>query len=251
MKRTAFLIYGVVSYVIALAVLAYAIGFVGNIGVPKSIDSAPSTAFVPALLINLGLLAVFALQHSIMARPAFKKVWTRFVSPVIERSTYLNFTSAALILLVVYWQPMGGVVWHIESPLGQAVCYALFGLGWVIMTIATFLIDHFDLFGLRQVWLNFVGRPADEPGFVTPSLYRWVRHPLYVGLLLGFWFTPTMTVAHLVFAVMCTAYILIAIQLEERDLKDALPSYADYCKDVPMIIPRPPKRGTPTQEVQA
>lgn len=251
MKRTAFLIYGVVSYVIALAVLAYAIGFVGNIGVPKSIDSAPSTAFVPALLINLGLLAVFALQHSIMARPAFKKVWTRFVSPVIERSTYLNFTSAALILLVVYWQPMGGVVWHIESPLGQAVCYALFGLGWVIMTIATFLIDHFDLFGLRQVWLAFRGRPYTEVPFKSNGPYRWVRHPIYFGFLLAFWATPVMTVAHLVYAVMCTAYILIGIQLEERDLQDHLPEYAAYRDEVSMIIPRPPKTTRLPSEVNA
>lgn len=251
MKRFAFLGYGLVCYAVFFVSFLYAIGFVGNIWVPKSIDSAPTAPFGVALMINLGLLAVFALQHSVMARPAFKRVWTRIVSPVIERSTYVLFTSLALIALFAFWQPMGGVVWTVQSPLAQAVLYAIFGLGWLIVLLSTFLINHFDLFGLRQVWLAFRGRPYTEVPFKSNGPYRWVRHPIYFGFLLAFWATPVMTVAHLVYAVMCTAYILIGIQLEERDLQDHLPEYAAYRDEVSMIIPRPPKTTRLPSEVNA
>ena len=240
MKRSAILIYGVISYFAFLATILYAIGFVGNIWVPKAIDSAPSADFAVALLSNLGLLALFAVQHSVMARPAFKKIWTRIIPESAERSTYVLFSSVALAIVFFGWQPMGGVVWHFEQPLVKAVCYTLFALGWFTVFGSSFLINHFDLFGLRQVWLAYRGQPYTHLGFVTPGPYRMVRHPLYVGFLLASWFTPTMTVAHLVFAVMITAYILIGIQLEERDLKTALPEYARYQAEVPMLIPRLP-----------
>jgi len=251
MKRTAFLVYGVLCYAIFFASFLYAIGFVGNLWVPKSIDSAPTSSFLQALLTNLGLLGVFALQHSVMARPAFKRQWTRIVSPVIERSTYVLFTSIALLAMFGFWQPMGGVVWTVQSPLLQAILYAMFGIGWLTVLVSTFLINHFDLFGLRQVWLAFRGRPYTPVSFKNSGPYRWVRHPIYLGFLLAFWGAPVMTVAHLVFAVMCTAYILIGIQLEERDLQDAIPEYARYREEVSMLIPRPPKTVAPVLEPQA
>lgn len=238
MKRTAILIYGVISYFAFFGTILYAIGFVGNIWVPKAIDSAPTATFAIALLTNLGLLALFAVQHSVMARPAFKRAWTKIIPEAAERSTYVLFSSVALLVLFAFWQPMGGVIWHFEAPIVQAVCYTLFGLGWVTVFASSFLIDHFDLFGLRQVWLAFLNRPYTHRPFSTPGPYRLVRHPLYVGFLLAAWFTPTMTVAHLVYAGMITAYILIGIQLEERDLKVALPEYEGYSKAVPMLIPR-------------
>lgn len=238
MKRFAILLYGVVSYAIFFATFLYALGFVGNILVPKSIDSAPGVPFMQALLVNLGLLGVFAIQHSVMARPAFKRWLTRMIPQAAERSTYTLFSSLALIVLFAYWQPMGGVIWDIGSPLGQAAMYVLFGFGWSLVLVSTFLINHFDLFGLRQVWLEFRGRPYTPLQFDMPGPYKLVRHPLYVGWLFAFWATPTMTVAHLVFALMTTAYILIAIQLEERDLIDAHPEYAGYREQVPMLVPR-------------
>ncbi|MGB0135243.1 methanethiol S-methyltransferase [Dokdonella sp.] len=242
MKRTAILLYGVLSYFVFFATILYAIGFVGNIWVPKSIDSAPTSSFLVALLTNLGLLALFAVQHSVMARPAFKRAWTRIIPEAAERSTYVLLSSVALIVLFVFWQPMGGVIWQFESAWIQAIFYTLFGLGWATVFLSTFLINHFDLFGLRQVWLEFRGRPYTNLGFVTPGPYRWVRHPLYFGFILSAWFTPTMTVAHLVYATMITSYILIGIQFEENDLRDALPDYERYQAEVPMLIPRPPQR---------
>ncbi|MEZ5463579.1 methanethiol S-methyltransferase [Dokdonella sp.] len=242
MKRTAILIYGVISYFLFLASILYAIGFVGNIWVPKSIDSAPTSTFLVALFTNLGLLAVFAVQHSVMARPAFKRLWTKVIPSAAERSTYVLFSSLALIAVFAFWQPMGGVIWQIESTWLQGVLYTIYGLGWVVVFLSTFLINHFDLFGLRQVWLEFRGRPYTSLGFVTPSLYRWVRHPLYFGFLLTAWFTPTMTVAHVVYATMITGYILVGIQFEESDLKRELPEYERYQSEVPMLIPRLPQR---------
>ena len=235
--------YGVVSYAIFFVTFLYSAGFIGNFGVPKSIDSPAATPFWQALLINLGLLAVFALQHSVMARPAFKRWWTRYVAQVAERSTYTLFSSIALIALFALWQPMGGTLWQIRDQAGQAAVYGLFASGVALVLYATFLINHFDLFGLRQVWLHLCGREYTPLAFRTPALYRVVRHPLYVGWLLTFWATPTMTVAHLVFALATTAYILIAIRLEERDLIAVHPEYADYRRKVPMLIPRP--RQTP------
>jgi methanethiol S-methyltransferase len=238
MKRFIVLAYGVFSYAVFFVTFLYALGFVGNILVPKSIDSAPSLPFVSALLVNLGLLAIFALQHSVMARPVFKRWLVRLIPAAAERSTYTLASSLALIVLFWFWQPMGGVIWDIESPLGQALMIALFLFGWGLVLTSTCLINHFDLFGLRQVWLAFRQKRYTPLEFGMPGPYQLVRHPLYVGWLFAFWCTPTMTVAHLIFALVTTAYILIAIQLEERDLMDAHPEYQDYRRQVPMLLPR-------------
>jgi protein-S-isoprenylcysteine O-methyltransferase Ste14 len=242
MKRLAIFGYGLVCYAVFFATFLYAIGFIGNLWVPKSMDSPRDVALGTALLVNLGLLGLFAVQHSVMARPAFKRWWTRIVPEPAERSTYVLFSSLALIVLFWFWQPMGGVVWDIQTRAGINTLYAIYAAGWLLLLYVTFLIDHFDLFGLRQVWLQLVGKPFTPLKFKTPWLYRQVRHPLYVGWLMIFWATPTMTVAHLVFAIMTTAYILVAIQLEERDLINAHPEYAEYKTRVPMLLPFP-KRG--------
>jgi protein-S-isoprenylcysteine O-methyltransferase Ste14 len=237
MKRTLVLLYGVACYVVFFATFLYAIAFLGNFIIDNSIDAAPTRGVGEAIAINIALLAAFALQHSIMARPAFKRWWTRFVPPAAERSTYVLFSSLALILLFWLWQPMGAVVWQVDRPIGRGLLYAGYASGWVLLLVATFLINHFDLFGLRQSWLYFRGRPYTEIVFRTPGLYKVVRHPLYVGWLLTFWCTPTMTAAHLMFALLTTTYILIAIQLEERDLTRAFPEYESYRRKVPALIP--------------
>ena len=237
MQRVLIFIYGAVAYALFFATFLYAIGFVGNLFVPKAIDSAPQVPFIQALLVNLGLLGLFAVQHSTMARPFFKRWLTRFIPPAAERSTFVLASSLALITLFVFWQPMGGVVWSISNPHAQILLHVAFTFGWLLVLFSTFLINHFDLFGLRQVWLNLHKQPYRELKFGTPVLYRLVRHPLYLGFILGFWATPVMTVAHLVFALATTAYILIAIQLEERDLMNVHPEYAEYRRRVPMIIP--------------
>jgi len=235
-------LYGAASYAVFFATFLYAIGFVGNLVVPKSLDSPAEGPWQTALAIDLGLLALFALQHSLMARPAFKRMLTRVVSPVIERSTYVLASSLALLLLFWLWRPLGGVVWDVQNDIGVALLYAGFAFGWLLVLVTTFVIDHFDLFGLRQVWRHLLRQPQQDLKFVEPVLYRVVRHPLYVGWFFAFWCTPTMTVTHLLFAVMTTAYILIAIQLEERDLMNAHPEYADYRKKVPMLIPGWPRK---------
>ncbi len=237
MKRTFILIYGVVSYAIFFATFLDAIGFVGNIWVPRSMDSAPVTSVGAALLIDSLLLGIFAIQHSVMARPAFKRWWTRIVPVAAERSTYTLLSSIALIVLFWQWRPIGQVIWNVESEPGRTLLYAGFAFGWLLVLVSTFLINHFDLFGLRQVWLEFRGRQYTPPQFGTPVLYRIVRHPLYVGWFFAFWCTPMMTAAHLLFAILTTGYILIAIQLEEHDLVDAHPEYASYRQRVPMLIP--------------
>ena len=250
-KRTSVFVYGVVSYAIFFGSFLYALGFVGNVGVPKSIDSMPETPLWLALLVNSLLLGAFAVQHSVMARPGFKRWITRFIPKAAERSTYTLASSLLLIALFTFWEPIGGVVWNVEDPIGRAVLYGLFGFGWGLVLVATFLINHFDLFGLRQVWLYLVGKEYTQLKFGTPGPYKWVRHPLYVGWFFAFWATPTMTVAHLVFALLTTGYILIAIQLEERDLLNVHPEYAGYRKRVPMLIPRFKRggnAGTPAAE---
>jgi len=237
-KRISVFIYGVVSYAIFFGSFLYAIGFVGNVGVPKSIDSIPESPLWVALAINSLLLGAFAVQHSVMARPGFKRWITRFIPKPAERSTYTLASSLLLIALFAFWEPIGGVVWSVQDPIGKALLHSLFGFGWALVLVATFLINHFDLFGLRQVWLYLVGKEYTHQKFGTPGFYKWVRHPLYVGWFFAFWATPTMTVAHLVFALLATGYILIAIQLEERDLLNVHPEYAGYRKRVPMLIPR-------------
>jgi methanethiol S-methyltransferase len=230
-------LFGAVSYVLFLATFLYAIGFVGNLIVPKSLDSAATSAWPTALLVDLGLLALFAVQHSVMARPAFKRAVSRIIPATIERSTYVLASSAALLFLFWLWKPLGGSVWDIQNEFGRLVLYAGFASGWVLVMVATFAINHFDLFGLRQVWRHLLAQPQSNLPFAIPFLYRIVRHPLYVGWFLAFWCTPTMTVTHLVFALVTATYILIAIQWEERDLMKVHPEYAEYRKHVPMLVP--------------
>ena len=237
-RRIAFFAYGVLSYALFLGVFLYAIGFVGGFGVPKGLDSEPTMAFWPALGIDLLLLGLFAVQHSVMARPAFKRAWTRFVPEPVERSTYVLFSNVAMILLFWLWQPLGGEVWTVENPAARALIYGVYALGWLIVLVSTFLIDHFDLFGLRQVWLHLRGREYTPLRFQMHTAYRFVRHPIYVGWITLFWATPTMTGAHLLFALMTTAYILVAIPLEERDLVAAHGElYEEYRRRVPMLVP--------------
>lgn len=235
-RRTAFF-YGLFCYGVFLATFLYAIGFLGNFGVPKSIDSGPQVPLAYALAVNLALLGVFVLQHSIMARQWFKQAWAKIVPAHLERSTYVLFSSLALLLLFWMWQPMGGVIWDMENVYGWLLFETLYGVGWLTVLVTTFLIHHFDLFGLRQVWLYSQGKRYLPLGFRTPGPYRYVRHPLYVGWLMVFWAAPVMTVAHLVFAAMTTAYILIAIQFEERDLARLHGEYAEYHRSVPMLVP--------------
>lgn len=239
MQRLLILAYGVFSYAVFFATSLYAAGFLGNFLVPKSIDAEPTLPFWQALLVNLALLLVFAVQHSVMARPAFKRWWIRFVPEAAERSTYVLFSSLALALLFALWQPMGGVLWRVDSTLGRGLIHALYASGWVLVLASSYLINHFDLFGLRQAWLHFRQRPYVPLGFGMPGLYQYVRHPIYVGWLLAFWATPTMTVAHLVFALGTTAYILMAIRWEERDLIAAHgEDYERYREEVPALVPR-------------
>ena len=241
MSRIMTLLYGVACYAVFFGVFLYAIGFIGGFGTPTMLDGHPSLPVWQAVLIDTGLLGLFAIQHSVMARPAFKRWWTKFVPVAAERSTYVLFTSLALIAMFVAWQPIGGVVWATEGAV-RVFVISLYLFGWALLLYCTFLIDHFDLFGLAQVWRAFKGEQYEPPKFKQPLLYRMVRHPLYVAWLTIFWAAPVMTAAHMLFAVMTTAYILIAIQLEERDLITAHPEYENYRRETPMLIPRFTKR---------
>ena len=251
-KRVAVLAYGVASYAAFFGTYLYAAGFIGNILVPKSMDSGPTDTFWTSLFVNAGLLTLFAVQHSVMARTPFKRLLTRFIPQAAERSTYTHMSSLALILMFWQWRPMGGVIWNIESTVGSTLMYAGFAFGFLLVLVTTFLINHFDLFGLRQVWKYFRNVPYRQLKFVTPGPYKLVRHPLYVGWLFAFWCTPTMTVAHLVFAIATTAYILVAIQLEERDLVDVHGrDYIEYRKRTPMLIPGKPLGAGPNDRETA
>ncbi|BAO83838.1 putative protein-S-isoprenylcysteine methyltransferase [Serpentinimonas maccroryi] len=229
------------SYVFFLATFTYAIGFVGNLPLlPKTIDSGAAAPLLEAVLVNLGLLGLFAVQHSVMARRGFKRWWTRIVPESVERSTFVLASTAVLALLLWQWRPIAEpVVWSVTDPLGRGVLLAVFGLGWAVLLISTFLINHFELFGLRQVWANLRGQKLPEPVFHTPLFYRHVRHPLYLGFLLGFWATPHMTAGHLLFAAACTGYILIGIWFEERDLVAQFGDrYRVYRQQVGMLLPK-------------
>jgi protein-S-isoprenylcysteine O-methyltransferase Ste14 len=238
LKRTAVLLYGMIAYAIFFVTFCYTIGFIGNFLVPKSIDAPPTTAFGLALLVNLGLLMLFSVQHSVMARPFFKRWFIRIIPESAERSTYTLLSSLCLIALFWFWQPMGGIVWQVDNAAGRVLLLAGLAAGWLLVLAVSFMINHFDLFGLRQVWLHFRNRPYTSIQFKTPGLYKLVRHPLYAGWLLLFWCTPTMTVAHLFFAVLTTGYILVGMAFEERDLQDAHPEYTDYKRTTPAFVPR-------------
>lgn len=238
LKRLLFFVYGVVSYLIFLATFLYAIAFVGGFGVPTRLDGDAQTSLPTALAIDCALLTLFAVQHSVMARRWFKEWWAHIVPWTVERSTYVLCASLALALLFWQWRPIGIEIWSVENPIARAVLWTLFGAGWATVLVVTFLINHFDLFGLRQVWLPLIGRPYTRVAFRTPLPYRFVRHPLYFGFLLAFWMTPTMTLAHLVFAIATTAYIVLAIQFEEKDLvSEHGTAYEEYRRRVPMLLP--------------
>lgn len=239
MKKIIIIIYGALAYIIFLVAFLYAIGFVGNIYVPKTIDSGVEPSLITAILTNTILLTVFALQHSIMARPSFKKWVTTIISSAAERSTYILLSSLALLLMYWQWQPITTIVWEAESELLIIVLTGIFFLGWLIVLLSTFMINHFELFGLAQIFDNLKNKQTPNPKFQTNYLYKIVRHPLMLGFLIAFWATPTMTVGHLFFALITTVYIFIAVKyLEEKDLRKFIgEKYETYQKEVPMIIP--------------
>ena len=244
MGGIASVLYGALAYMLFLGTILYAIAFVGNLPVPKTIDSGEVGPMLPALIINTLLLGLFAIQHSVMARPAFKRWWTQFVPQPIERTTYVLLASLVLIALFVYWRPIPAPVWTVENPIAVAALTATFWLGWGVLFLSTFLINHFELFGWQQVYARLRGRALPEPVFRTPFLYKRVRHPLYLGFLLAFWATPVMTMGHLLFAVATTFYILLGIYLEERDLVGLFgDQYRRYRDEVSMLIPFPARKA--------
>lgn len=244
------LLYGVLVYFVFFASFLYAIVFVGNIAelpgglvLPKTIDSGVPGAPIPSAIVDAILLSIFAVQHSLMARPAFKRVWTRIVPPSVERSTYVLLSSLALLLIYWQWQPLPDAVWTVTNPLGVTVLTVLFWAGFGIVLVSTFLLDHFELFGLRQVWARMRAETLPVPQFRTPLFYKFVRHPIYLGFVVAFWSTPVMSQGHLLFALATTGYIFVGIFLEERDLVAYFgETYIVYRKRVSMIVPLPPSR---------
>jgi protein-S-isoprenylcysteine O-methyltransferase Ste14 len=244
MKRTFFLLYGIICYLAFFGSFTYFMGFVDNILVPNSLDGEATAPLWIALLINFAAVAIFSLQHSIMARASFKKVWTRIVPEPIERSTYVLFSSLALSLMMFMWEPMGGMIWHVEDESFRVILTIVSLLGFGIVFISSFLINHFDLFGLRQVWLYFNKKPYTPLEFKKVAFYKYSRHPLYLGVVIAVWAAPTMTVAHLVFSLLITLYVLIGIFLEEKDMiRNFGETYRNYKKQVPKLVPIPIRRN--------
>lgn len=238
MQRILVFVFGTVSYVVFLGVFLYLAGFLGDFYVPRTIENGIETSLTIAILIDLGLILLFGLQHTVMARPNFKQWLTNIVPEPAERAVYVMMSNIALVLLYWQWRPTEETIWDIQNTAGQAVMYGFLALGFLIVLVTTFLINHFDLFGLRQIWLHFQGKEYTSLGFVLPGPYKLVRHPLYVGWIIAFWATPKMSYSHLLIAVGMTVYILIAIYYEERDMVKFFSEYADYKKNVPMLIPR-------------
>lgn len=247
MKRTLFFLYGIICYSIFFVTFLYAIGFVGDLLVPKTIDSGLQNTTSNAWIVNILLLSLFAVQHSVMARPAFKRWWTKFVPKPIERSTYVLFSSVILILIFAYWRPLTTDIWNVQGTAAGVLLTVLYFAGWFIVLFGTFLINHFNLFGLQQVYLHLKNKELPPPHFVKPFFYKIVRHPLMVGFIIAFWAAPHMTIGHLLFAFATTGYILVGIQLEERDLvRFHGDEYRRYQQEVSQIIPMPPKKTVPT-----
>ncbi len=242
MKKELMLLYGVLAYLVFILTIAYCVAFFGNLFVARTIDAAAVVPLGEALLVNVGLLLLFGLQHSGMARKSFKHWLHARMSRCLERSTYVWASSGTLVGVMAFWQPMGGVVWSFDGALVTKLIYIAYFAGWTTMFVATFLINHFELFGLSQAWTAYQGGDCAEPRLKTPGLYRHVRHPIYLGWLLVVWASPVMTATHLVFAAGMTIYVLIGIQLEERDLADELPEYRQYKRKVPMLLPSWHKR---------
>lgn len=237
------ILYATICYVVFLVAVVGSVGFIGNFGVPKTIDGGGAAGVTEALVVDALLLGLFAVQHSLMARPAFKRAWTRVVPASVERSTYVLASSLVLLLLMWQWRPLPQVIWATHGT-AYAVLLGGYGLGWLIVLLSTFMLSHFELFGLRQAWNALARRVAAAPRLERAWLYRFVRHPIMSGFLLAFWLTPVMTLGHLVFAIACTGYILVGVRLEERDLEEALgDEYRRYKREVPMLVPLPRRRA--------